>query len=150
MKTLLSLLLLLQLATACASGPSKTELDAEVKRLCAIDGGVKVYETVRLPAERFDKWGNVGIRNKQNAKPSDEYYFESEDFYYQKGNPRLLRNRTWIIRRSDGKVLGESIRYGRGGGDLPGPWHESSFDCPPIADAEGKLESSIFLKRTEK
>lgn len=150
MKTIISLVLLLQFVTACASGPNKAELDAEVKRLCAIDGGVKVYETVTLPPDKFNQWGNIDLPNKRYAKPSDEYYFESEDYYYQKGNPRLLRSRTWIVRRSDGKVLGESIRYGRGGGDRPGPWHESSFDCPPIADAEGKLESSIFLKRTEK
>ena len=53
MKTLATLLLLLPLATACASGPSKSELDAEVKRLCAIDGGIKVYERVALPEEKF-------------------------------------------------------------------------------------------------
>lgn len=125
-------------------------LDHQVRELCANDVGIKVYETVALPAERFDKWGNVGIRNKQYANPSDAYYYESEDHYYLQGNPTLLRSRSWIVRRSDGKVMGESIRYGRGGGDLPGPWHGSSFDCPPIADAEGKLESSIFLKKDEK
>ncbi|OGT12826.1 MAG: hypothetical protein A3J49_15440 [Gallionellales bacterium RIFCSPHIGHO2_02_FULL_57_16] len=150
MKTFATLLLLLPFATACVSGPSKSELDAEVKRLCAIDGGIKVYETVTLPAGRFDKWGNVGIPNKKYAKPTDEYYYESEDHYYRQGNPTFLRSRSWIVRRSDGKILGESIRYGRGGGDLPGPWHGSSFDCPPIADAEGKLESLIFLNGDKK
>lgn len=39
MRAITAMLLLLPLATACASGPSKSELDAEVKRLCAIDGG---------------------------------------------------------------------------------------------------------------
>ncbi|MBU0501103.1 MAG: hypothetical protein KJ675_07880 [Gammaproteobacteria bacterium] len=28
--------------------------DAKVREFCAIDGGVRVYETVALPAERFD------------------------------------------------------------------------------------------------
>lgn len=37
--------LLLLLLTGCSSAPSKSDLDAEVKRLCAIDGGIKVYET---------------------------------------------------------------------------------------------------------
>lgn len=64
-------------------------LDREVRELCAKDGGVKVYETVRLPSERFDKWGNVGIPNKRYAKSSDEYYFESEDHHFRQGNPSL-------------------------------------------------------------
>lgn len=125
-------------------------LDRQVREMCARDGGIKVYETVKLPPEKFDQWGNVGILDKNHAKPTDEYYYESEEHYYQQGNPALLRSRGWIVRRSDGKVLGESIRYGRGGGDLPGPWYGTSFDCPSIADAEGKLETSIFLKGNEK
>jgi hypothetical protein len=132
------------LLAGCES--EKDRLDAQVRELCAKDGGVKVYETVKLPAEKFDKWGNIGVPNKKYAKSSDEYYFETEIQYYREGNPSLERARTMIVRRSDGKVLGESIRYGRGGGDMPGPWHESSFDCPQIANAEGKLETSIFLK----
>jgi hypothetical protein len=124
--------------------------DRQVRELCAKDGGVRVYETVTLPAERFDKWGNLGIRDKKYAKPTDEYYYESEVHYYRRGNPTLLRSRSQVVRRSDGKVLGEAVSYGRGGGDLPGPWHGSSFHCPPIADAEGKIESSIFLKGNEK
>lgn len=59
MKTFLIVLLILPLLTSCASGPSKGQLDDEVKRLCAIDGGIKVYETVRLPAKNFETKGCV-------------------------------------------------------------------------------------------
>lgn len=132
-------------AFGCAT-PSQMSADAEVNRLCAIDGGVKVYETVKLPAERFDQYGNINLRNYKYAKSTDEYYFKSEDTYLNKNEPYILRAVTQIIRRNDGKILGESVRYGRGGGDIPGPWHPSTFDCPAIKDAEGKLESSIFVK----
>ncbi|UJP04767.1 MAG: hypothetical protein LZF61_07845 [Nitrosomonas sp.] len=54
MKTLLVILFVLPLVTACA-GPSKGQLDDEVWRLCAIDDGIKVYETVALPPDKFDK-----------------------------------------------------------------------------------------------
>lgn len=121
-------------------------LDHQVRELCAKDGGIKVYEVVKLPPERFDKWGNVGIHDKKYAKPTDEYYYESEYHYYQEGNPTLLRSQDKIVRRSDGKVLGESIMYGRGGGDLPGPWHGTSFNCPPIGAPGTNLETAIFLK----
>jgi len=120
--------------------------DKQVRELCAKDGGVRVYETVTLPAERFDKWGNVNIPNKQYVKPTDEYYFESEDQYVQRGNPKILRMTTRMIRRSDGKILGDSIRYARSGGDLPGPWHGTSFGCPKLPM---NLDSSIFLKGNE-
>lgn len=120
------------------------QADKQVRELCAKDGGVRVYETVTLPAERFDKWGNVNISNKQHAKPSDEYYSEFEDLYLRQGKPNLQRIQTWIVRKSDGKVLGESVRYLRTRGGLPGPWVGKSFMCPQIADAEGKLEKLIF------
>ncbi len=124
--------------------------DRQVRELCAKDGGVRVYETVTLPAERFDKWGNVNIPNKQYAKPTDEYYFESEDRYLKQNKPRVLKIQTRIVRQQDGKVIGESIRYARTGGELPGPWVGTSFTCPEIAAAEGKLESLIFQKGVEK
>lgn len=127
-------------------GGRKIYYDWKVDRLCEIDGGVKVYETVELPVDRFDEYGNVGIKNKRYVEPSDKYYFESDTVSLREGNPKIIRSTTRIIRRSDGMILGESIRYGRGGGDLPGPWHPSSYDCPQIKNAEGKLESSIFVK----
>ncbi|MHB9119271.1 MAG: hypothetical protein ACYC2R_13515 [Burkholderiales bacterium] len=119
-------------------------LDHQVRERCAKDGGVRVYETVRLTPDLLDKAGRIWIPDKAQAKPSDEYYYESEERYYGQGNPTLLRSQYRVIRRSDGKVLGESVFYGRGGGDLPGPWHELSFTCPDPTQSPG-LETSIFL-----
>jgi len=118
--------------------------DFRVWQMCQEDGGVTVYETVELPAERFDEWGNVGLKNKKYAKPSDGYYFQSKDDYLREENPRILRSITQIIRIMDGKVLGESIRYSRSGGGVPGPWFPSSYGCPPISELG--LESSVFDK----
>ncbi len=143
MKIFLFVLLILPLITACASGPSKGQLDDEVRRLCAIDGGIKVYETVTLPASRFDEYGNIKIKSKKYAKSTDEYYLDTYSVLLKEGNPRLMRINSKVIRSSDQKIMGEFTQYGRGGGDLPGPWHGSSFSCPPLPS---KLESSIFLK----
>lgn len=124
----------------------KARLDEQVKELCAKDGGVKVFETVRLPAEKFDSHGNPMLPAKARSKPGDQYYYELETEYLKTGNPEFWRSRHRVIRASDGKVLGESIRYVRRGGDLPGPWHESSFGCPEIG-SEPSLERSIFLRK---
>jgi len=125
-------------------GGQKVYYDAKVKRLCAKDGGVKVYETVTLPADRFDSYGNIGVRIKGNAKPTDEYYYDLKTEDIKTGNPSIRRFTSQLIRRSDGKVLGERIRYERGGGDLPLPGQPSSFVCPPIM--ESRLGVSIFKK----
>jgi hypothetical protein len=119
--------------------------DARVRELCAKDGGIKVYETVKLPAERFDKWGNVRLPEKTEAKATDAFYYQTDTTYVRQGDPTIVQMRTQVIRRNDGKVLGEAIRYGRGGGDLPGPWHPSSFTCPDPT-SKPYLEPSIFQK----
>lgn len=145
MKTLTMILLVLPLITACASGPSKWELDREVKRLCAIDGEIKVYETVKLPAEKFDQYGQIRIPYKEIVKPEDEYYYESSTINLIKGNPELLQLHTQFYRKSDKKLLGESVVYMRRGGGMPGPWHMPAFSCPEKED-DGYLKRQIFIK----
>lgn len=54
----------------------KDRLDREVKRLCAIDGGIRVYETVTLPAGKFDQYGQISVPYKENVKLGDEYYYD--------------------------------------------------------------------------
>ena len=143
MRKLISTLLFLPIMASCAT-PSKSQLDAEVKRLCAIDGGIKVYETVTLPPNRFDNYGNVKILAKEYSKTEDEYFYTVENTYLRTGNPELRRSKYRITRRSDNKILGESVYYSRRGGDMPGPWHESSFSCPDVSSGSS-IEKSVFL-----
>jgi hypothetical protein len=145
MKTLTMILLVLPFVTACISGPSKGQLDDEVRRLCAMDGGIKVYEMVKLPAEKFDKYDQIRVPAKWLAKPEDEYYYESSTSYLIKGNPELRQDHYKIYRRSDQKLLGESVVYSRVGGDIPGPWHHSSFMCPE----DSNLVRRVFIQSGE-
>jgi hypothetical protein len=131
--------------SALLTGCEKYVLDQQVKEMCAKDGGIKVYETVKLPADKFDKYGVVRIPSKKDAKPSDEYYYDTNTTYLRTGNPELRRSHDRIIRRGDGKVLGEFIYYARRGGDMPGPWHDSSFGCPDLQSLPN-FENSIFTK----
>jgi hypothetical protein len=137
---------LIALGTLLA-GCEKARLDAQVRELCAKDGGVKVYETVKLPAEKFDKWGMVTFYEPAKGENAlgPEYVFKRETIYYKSGNPDLFRMHTQVIRRSDSKVLGESVFYKRGGGDLPGPWQGSSFMCPELSVANDVLRQ-VFVR----
>ncbi|WP_418647605.1 hypothetical protein ACNQFN_22335 [Thauera butanivorans] len=128
----------------------KAYLDAKVMEMCAKDGGVKVYETVKLPPEKFNEWGQPAFRipPKKNLRSSDGYYYEWDISYYRKGNPELSRYHFKLFRSQDSKLLGESISYGRGGGDLPSPAHGSSFSCPDDADITA-LETRVFILTKE-
>jgi hypothetical protein len=61
-------------------------------------------------------------------------------------NPTLRRTEVTVVRRSDGKVLGKAVFYGRAGGDFPLTLdHPSSFRCPAAVE----LERSIFTVEKE-
>jgi hypothetical protein len=125
----------------------KMYYDAQVNRLCAKDGGIKIYETVKLPVERFNQWGQPNFykpTQRENAL-GPEYVFRWDLHYILKGNPSLHRSHTQVFRRSDNKLLGEAIDYSRGGGDLPGPWQPSAFTCPETAGHIALL-TRIFVK----
>jgi hypothetical protein len=135
------LLLMLMLA-----GCEKHRLDEQVKELCAKDGGVKVYETVKLPKESFTEYGDLKFYRATKGEDAlgPDYIFVSEITEIKSGNPNLKRVAFGIVRRSDGVTLGESVSYSRGGGDLPGPWHSSSFKCPDREVGEGFLMRGVF------
>lgn len=139
-----ALVILLFLAIGFFEG-RKAYWDYQVREMCEKDGGVKVYETVKLPSEMLNQWGQVSfqIPTKQNAKPLDDYYFEWDVHHYLRGSPEVWRNHFTLVRVKDKKILGEAIGYSRRGGDFPGPWHESSFGCAPDADIS-VLKKHIF------
>lgn len=123
----------------------KDRLDAQVREMCAKDGGMKVYEQVRLPPTSFDEFGEARVPYKSFVQLTDSYFYESETTYFQRGNPEMWRTRYLLMRQSDGKVLGESVVYLRRGGDIPGPWPDSSFSCPERSDIK-YLSQSVFQK----
>lgn len=130
-------------------GGRKFYYDAEVRRLCTIDGGVKVYETVNLPADSFNQWGQVNFYRPDQGESAlgSKYLFRSEEKFYRTGNPTLVRYHHEVIRRIDNQKLGETTSYGRGGGDISGPWVQSNFHCPPTSESsEIALFKKIFLQ----
>ena len=60
MKKIILLLFVLSLIYANFFS-EKARLDREVDRLCAIDGGIRVYETVTLPADKFNERGEIAF-----------------------------------------------------------------------------------------
>lgn len=123
--------------------------DSKVREMCQVDGGVQIFEAVKLPRHKYKELEdrNFMLPKKKEAKPSDEYYFTSDVIYYKTANPQVARTQYRIVQRAGEKILGQLVFYGRGGGDIPGPWHESSYTCPDPATVS--FESSILLRGAE-
>jgi hypothetical protein len=66
-------------------------------------------------------------------------------YYLKKGNPDMYQSHYQLYRVADSKLLGELIKYSRRGGDVPGPWHLSSFGCLEEIGFND-LEKQIFYK----
>ena len=149
MRPIITLLFSLPLISGCSSGPIvKAQMDAEVKRLCAVDGGIKVYEAVKLPPDKFNKYGQINFYNPmqgENALGAD-YILKTNTHYYSGNNPTIYRYHIQVFLKSNLKLLGESVGYTRGGGDLPGPWQTSSFSCPEKY-GEISLFQAIFINQ---
>jgi len=153
MKTVFTLTVVILFLTSCAT-PTQVSLDTEIKRLCAIDGGIKTYETVKLPAERFGTTGLINFYRPvegENALGSDYILKSSRHWISKSGlgtsDAKLSRVHVTIARRSDGRVLSEMIIYQRAGGDAPGPWFPSTYSCPAIPGGEHALLRSTFVKQ---
>lgn len=130
----------------CAT-PTQLILDAEVDRLCAVDGGIKVYEKKRLPASRFDRFGAVTVPLKQFARATDDFFYtwDSVELKGQGKEGRLSRSHFRLYETRGERLLGEAVAYSRIGGDVPGPWHASSYGCPENTDISN-LERQVFLR----
>jgi hypothetical protein len=136
---------------------AKYAADKEMQELCAKDGGMKVYETVTLPASEFSQWGRPldrywsGQIDPENKLGPDYRYVEQSAFLQRgdtlAGEVEMFRSVEKIYRRKDGKLLGESVSYSRSGGDAPInrilSGHPSSSTCP---DPRAHLLTSVFIK----
>jgi hypothetical protein len=141
------ILCVLLLSMAGCTTPSQWKADALVDELCAKDGGIKVYETVTLPKERFNEYGQfTGISFGENANPTNEYYRETKtkNISNNVGGAFVSQDSTLIYRRSDHKLLGEKIIYARQGGDIFAIDMPSAYICNQWKNID--LDKQVFLK----
>ena len=138
------------------SGCERYALDRQMEELCKKDGGVKVYETVTLPASEFNNLGEPLGRYWKPGTPEEERFGPDYKFVQkreilvgtnakaERGEGQLTRWYEAILRRSDGRILGESILYDRSGGDgFTFGFQPSGNSCPKPRVG---LFTSVFVK----
>jgi hypothetical protein len=147
---------IVMIAFLSLTGCERYALDRKMEELCKEDGGVKVYEMVALPAHEFSPEGQPLFQHHTDRAPPEDRL--GPDYRYvqrreilvgksadiEKGEGQLSRWYEAVYRRSDGRLLGESVSYGRGGGDgFTFGFQPSGNYCPrPRVD----LAKSIFLR----
>jgi hypothetical protein len=124
--------------------------DAQVREMCAKDGGVHIIERVRITENEMGflskDAGKLIILAKELAHPKSPVYAvrEKGKIFASEGNSSIGRTEWSVIRRSDQKVVANLIRYSRTGGDFPEFVHQSTFFCPSAEKITNDLQK-IFL-----
>lgn len=134
------------------AGCERYELDRQMEALCKKDGGVKIYETVTLPAREYEAiWKYAAVARSPADYYGPEYRAVStrevlvgKNAKAETGAGQLARLYSAIYRRSDGRLLGEEVQYRRDGGDpFTLGFQPSSAACPHIDPGVAK---AIFIK----
>ncbi len=115
----------------------KAYYDWQIGEMCAKDGGITIYEHIRITPEMAKSMRRVGghlsMTIESAALPGDIAFLRGERQVLREGEPSIQRLEQQIVRRSDGKVVGRMVSYGRSGGDFPFTGsHPSHYSCPGV------------------
>jgi len=145
------LLVAITVASGCGLTPTSFTNVQEVDRLCAKDGGIRVYEQVTLPANRFHQaaFGTLehglirreGRLGEKALGPEFRYVSESKNIPAS-GGAHIQRVHTSVWRVTDEKLLGDATDYTYASGEATTPFR-TAHSCTAF---NGKLSSTALLK----
>ena len=119
-------------------------VDWKLNKLCAQDGGVKVFITDKPPEYLKMPDGNVDLAMLQGAKPGQPYYLLRNVNQFEVLGSAVKRIETRLIRQSDATVLGLATYYVRPTENVGVPiLSRHGYSCPKDADLL-QLVSGIF------
>ena len=109
--------------------------DAEVRRLCSMDGGVQILQQVRLSKSEIGLLetigGEVDVPNRRIAHPQAPLYSDlTVTTLKSEGSISIWRAESVIKERRSDSIVARWVVYTRSGGDIPSPAHGSSYVCP--------------------
>lgn len=131
----------------------KAYWDYQIKEMCERDGGVSVYDRVRISRVDIHRHvlpmtadGRLGFTVKELAHPEAPIYAVERVTYLREDNPRVRRIESVIMRRANETVVAKWVIYARAGGDVPtGFSEETSFICPDLQKMTSDLSERLFI-----
>lgn len=142
------------------AGCERWALDRQMEEFCKKDGGIKVYETVILPASFYDKYGV--LKSGPLMPVAEDAWFvrigSGDDYHHvvrneyiagkgantERGEGYLKRVHEAVYRWQDKHLLGEMVLYSRGGGDwITFGFQPSTNFCPR---PRVSLTQFVFIK----
>lgn len=149
-KTVIAAIGLAAVTVGCAT-PIQILYDAEVDRLCATEGGIKVHKSLKLSSDKFDKYGHINFFKpweNTNALGPDYIFVQERQTLKggKNGAASVAKGYAAVYLKASNELLGEATWFGRGGGDFPGPGHPSNYVCPDNGLSLNPLFETIFKK----
>ena len=150
----IAMLLLVILASCMGWAPGQQAYwDEKVKEMCEKDGGVTVYEQVRVSRAEISRRvlpmtadGKLSVTVKELAHPEAPVYAIEQVTYLRESNPRVRRTEYLVMRRADQAVVAKWVVYARAGGDSPtGVSEGTSFICPDLQKMTSDLHEKLFI-----
>lgn len=109
---------ILALLSALVYDISTSDWDSRIEEMCEAEGGVKIFETVYLTREEFQNFnpirGELEIPFERSPRLAEFPYFSRSNItVINEAKPKVIRNDTKILRRSDEKIMATSTFFGR-------------------------------------
>ncbi len=124
-------------------------VDWKLNKLCAEDGGVKVFITDKPPEYLKMPDGNVDLAMLQGAKPGQPYYLLRNVKPFEVLGSAVKRIETRLIRQSDATALGLVTHYVRPTENVGVPiLSRRGYSCPADADLL-QLVSHVFYASSQ-
>ena len=150
-KTVLLLLLMLPGCAGWLPG-RQAYWDEKVNELCKNDGGVQIFQPLRISQTEANLLGRtagrISVPIKQLADPNAPVYAEHKRTYLGgEGNVHIGRTESSIIRRRDGVEIARWVAYSRSGGEPAiGLSDGTTRFCPDLKSIDADLQRLFIVE----
>ncbi len=107
--------------------------DFRIDRMCQRDGGVTVFEKIRLTQDEYERlggrMGEIPIPARATADASAAFVSDTKDKFIREQSPSVWRSESTIYALDSNRKIARYVSCTRRGGDFPAYAHPSYFLC---------------------
>jgi hypothetical protein len=151
-RALVAIFVGVQVAACAGYLPGRqAQWDEKLNEMCRKDGGVQIFDKVRLSQADARKLGSVdgkiSVPLKELAHPEAPLFsVQTRTHLGAEGNVSIGRIESSITRRQDGTVVARWVAYSRSGGEIPiGLSDGTTRFCPELSKITADLQPLFVL-----